>query len=92
MSVVIRSLTTTCTCFIDFQDEPTSGRGSEPQMSLEEIKQETAAWVSRCQKSAAIFITLWIGWIITAQVLRHEDILSSKWFILSPNDAELTGW
>ena len=79
--------------FLDFQDDQqsTSDR-SGPAMSLEEIKQATAAWVSRCQTGAAIFLTLWVGWIVAAQVLRNADILPSSWFILDPSNSELTGW
>ncbi|KAL7569339.1 hypothetical protein ACA910_016881 [Epithemia clementina (nom. ined.)] len=75
-----------------FQDEARTNNGSEPEMSLEEIKQAAASWVSKCQTCAAIFLTLWIGWIVAAQVLRNAGILPSSWFILNPDNAELTGW
>lgn len=82
----------------DFQDEPaapsssSNNNNAEPEMSVEEIKQAAATWVSRCQIGAFIYITLWIGWIVAAQLLRKSSILPSSWFILNPDNAELTGW
>jgi hypothetical protein len=59
---------------------------------MEEIQREAASWVRKCQYGAVLFVTLWIGWIVTAQILRKEGALSPSWFFLNSDDAELTGW
>uniref|UniRef100_A0A7S3DXT4 Gamma-secretase subunit PEN-2 n=1 Tax=Entomoneis paludosa TaxID=265537 RepID=A0A7S3DXT4_9STRA len=73
-----------------FQDEPAAaGNDGRPP---EEIQREATKWVSRCQTGAIIAVTLWIGWIVTAQYLRSQGNLPSSLYFYSDNDAELTGW
>lgn len=75
-----RSLFFLCT---DFQDAPT-------EASPEEIKRQAEKWVMRCKYAAASVVVAWIGWIVTAQVLR--DQFPSSWYMMNANDEKLTGW
>eukprot|EP01083_Nonionella_stella_P265052 898351_1 len=72
-----------------FQDEEETGNdGRLPA----EIQREAAKWVSRCQTGATVVVSLWLAWIGIAQYLRVENLLPSKFFFYSSDDAELTGW
>ncbi|GKY96633.1 hypothetical protein MPSEU_000622900 [Mayamaea pseudoterrestris] len=63
-----------------------------PVLTPEEIKLEAQKWVHRCQYCAAIVCTLWIGWIVTSQVLRVNGMLPASLFMLNADDQALTGW
>lgn len=68
----------------DFQqDEPV-------ERDTEAIKEEAEKWVSRCKTGASVVMSCWIGWIITAQLLR--DQLPSSLFMLTSDDSAATGW
>jgi hypothetical protein len=67
----------------DFQDDPV-------ERDTEAIKQEAELWVQRCKYSAAVVMSLWIGWIVAAQLLR--DILPPSWYMLNADDSAQTGW
>lgn len=70
---------------IDFQEEP-----DDPNLSAEDIKGRASFWVKRCQMGAITVFTLWVIWIILAQVLRRY--LPVRLYMVNADDAELTGW
>mmetsp|Transcript_21789 Transcript_21789/g.60570 ORF Transcript_21789/g.60570 Transcript_21789/m.60570 type:complete len:118 (+) Transcript_21789:75-428(+) len=72
-----------------FHDEPVTRSDGR---SAQEINDEAAKWVNRCQKGATIAVVMWIGWIVTSQVLRSQGLLPSVLFFESAYNTEVTGW
>jgi len=68
----------------DFPDD------SVPDATPEEIRRVAEKWVRRCKFSAIAVVAAWIGWIVTAQVLRSS--LPASLYMLNSDDASLTGW
>lgn len=60
------------------------------EATQDEILRDAEKWVQRCKISAVFIILAWIGWIVTAQVLR--GVLPSSLYMLNADDAALTGW
>jgi hypothetical protein len=62
------------------------------EMTPEEIRMEAAKWVQRCARGAFAVTLLWIGWIVTSQILLSKGIMSPNWYMLNADDEKLTGW
>ena len=74
--------------YIDFADDPALTISLTP----EEIQLVVQKWIQKCKVSAIIVITIWIGWIITAQVLRGHQLLPVQLYMLSSDSQQVTGW
>ena len=69
--------------FTDFTEEPT-------EASAEEIRMEAEKWVARSKCMASLVVTIFISWVVVAQVFRNE--LPTFLYLYSADNAELTGW
>ena len=67
----------------DFTEEPT-------EATAEEIRIEAEKWVGRSKCMASLAVTIFIAWVVVAQVYRKE--LPSFLYLYSDDNAELTGW
>lgn len=72
--------------FVDFADD-----NDESGLTPEQIQMESQKWVSRCKKGAFVGFTVFIAWIIIAQVLRGS-VFPPSLYMLNPDDASITGW
>jgi len=55
-----------------------------------EIQYEVCKWVKRSSIGSVIVFVLFLSWIITFQL--NQDNFGPKWFVMSQEEAERTGW
>jgi len=67
--------------------EDGSGNG-EP--TPEEIKAEVTKWVKRSSIGSAISVIVFVSWTIAFQL--NKDNFGPKWFVMSQDDEDRTGW
>jgi hypothetical protein len=67
----------------DFSEEPT-------EASAEEIRMEAEKWVNRSKYGASVVVTIFVAWVIFAQVYRSH--LPAVLYLYNYDNAELTGW
>ena len=67
----------------DFTEEPT-------EATAEEIRIEAEKWVGRSKCMASLAVTIFIAWVVVAQVYRKD--LPSFLYLYNADNAELTGW
>jgi hypothetical protein len=67
----------------DFSEEPT-------EASAEEIRMEAEKWVNRSKYGASVVVTVFVAWVIFAQVYRSH--LPAVLYLYNYDNAELTGW
>ncbi len=72
--------------FVDFADD-----SDESGLTPEQIQMESQKWVSRSKKGAIVSFTVFIAWIVIAQVLRGS-VFPPSLYMLNPDDASITGW
>mmetsp|Transcript_32444 Transcript_32444/g.48340 ORF Transcript_32444/g.48340 Transcript_32444/m.48340 type:complete len:161 (-) Transcript_32444:697-1179(-) len=61
-----------------------------PNLTPAEIEMELSKWVKRSTLGAFVGFTLFITWIVVFQV--HKDSFGDKWFVMSVDKEDLTGW
>lgn len=62
----------------------------EQQLEQQIQRAELEKWVKRSTRGAFLVMTLFVAWIITFQV--NKEHFSSGWFVMSPTDADVSGW
>jgi hypothetical protein len=60
-------------------------------LSPEQIKLEMEKWVRRCHYGAVVSISVFVAWIVIAQVLRGS-VLPRQLYFIRPDNADITGW
>jgi hypothetical protein len=68
---------------LDFSEEPT-------EASADEIRMEAEKWVNRSKCGASVVVTVFLAWVIFAQVFRSH--LPTVLYLYNYDNAELTGW
>lgn len=67
----------------------TIGDGNE-EISPELIQAELAKWIKRSTAGSFLSVTVFITWIVVFQLNR--DSFGPKWFVMSQEEGERTGW
>ena len=88
-----------CSCFVvlmsvgpftSHADERSVTDGTQDEFTCNVIHEELCKWVKRATVSATIISTLLISWGITFQINR--DTFGPRWFVMSQDEGEKTGW
>lgn len=63
----------------------------QADLTPEQIALATEEWVQRCKVGCIVASVVFVAWVVVAQVL-HNSLLPPSLYLLSANDAAITGW
>jgi len=66
------------------------GNRTSDEPTPEEIKAEVTKWVKRSSIGSAIAVIVFVSWTISFQL--NQDNFGPKWFVMSQDDEDRTGW
>lgn len=84
----------------DFEDDDADGNdgdnnnandaSDEARLEAQIVQQGVEMWVKRSTMSATLVVGLFVAWIAVFQV--YKDSFGPKWFVMSEEEGERTGW
>jgi len=76
----------------DEEEEHEIGNGTRnsDDPTPQEIKAEVCKWVKRSSVGSAVSVTLFVSWLLIFQLNR--DSFGPKWFVMSQDEEDRTGW
>mmetsp|Transcript_22333 Transcript_22333/g.26508 ORF Transcript_22333/g.26508 Transcript_22333/m.26508 type:complete len:144 (+) Transcript_22333:106-537(+) len=72
------------------EQENQLGNRTSDEPTPEEIKAEVTKWVKRSSIGSAIAVIVFVSWTISFQL--NQDNFGPKWFVMSQDDEDRTGW
>ena len=85
----------------DFEDDDADGNdgnnntnanaaNDEARLEAQIVQQGVKMWVKRSTMSATLVVGLFVAWVAVFQV--YKDSFGPKWFVMSEEEGERTGW
>ena len=85
----------------DFEDDDADGNdgnnntnanaaNDEARLEAQIVQQGVEMWVKRSTMSATLVVGLFVAWVAVFQV--YKDSFGPKWFVMSEEEGERTGW